>query len=248
MGRRRAAASPPGDRALPIARSAQARGRRASIAGLSAVTTRADVSIFVPWRRGRKQATREADDRGKLGQTVANDRGGARLGAWIPIGCVILQSRKCNYFVFEEQAADLRVLPGHPEPAVSWHSGFRRGAHARHKTTPVHLAARWYGSDVAARGARAAGGEAAHDRVSGRNHARGSDSVDYCFCAAIARTRLDGGSQRRDRVSLGGGASERYTEIPAEFVRLKVDVVFTHGTPATILAKQSRVSRGRAAM
>src|SRR5215831_3065196 len=22
---------------------------------------------------------------------------------------------------------DLRVLPGHPEPAVSWHSGFRRG-------------------------------------------------------------------------------------------------------------------------
>src|SRR5262249_880045 len=51
MGRRRAAAPPPGDRALRIARSAQARGRCASIAGVSAVTTRADVAIFVPWRK-----------------------------------------------------------------------------------------------------------------------------------------------------------------------------------------------------
>ena len=37
-------APPPGDRALRIARSAQARGRCASIAGVSAVTTRADVA------------------------------------------------------------------------------------------------------------------------------------------------------------------------------------------------------------
>jgi hypothetical protein len=34
------------------------------------------------------------------------------------------------------------ALPAHPEPTVSWHRGFRRGAHARHKTTPVHHAAR----------------------------------------------------------------------------------------------------------
>jgi putative tryptophan/tyrosine transport system substrate-binding protein len=36
------------------------------------------------------------------------------------------------------------VLPEHPDPAVSWHSGsgFRRGAHARPQTTPVHHAAR----------------------------------------------------------------------------------------------------------
>jgi len=45
------------------------------------------------------------------------------------------------------------VLPGHPEPAVSWHSGFREGAHARPKTTPVHHAAKWGGSGVAAPGA-----------------------------------------------------------------------------------------------
>src|SRR5205807_5401375 len=45
MGRRRAAAPPPGDRALRIARAAQERARCASIAGVSAVTTRADVAI-----------------------------------------------------------------------------------------------------------------------------------------------------------------------------------------------------------
>src|SRR5262249_40909824 len=34
------------------------------------------------------------------------------------------------------------------------------------------------------------------------------------------------------------GRNERYSEIVAEFVRLKVDVVVTQGTPATIAAKQ----------
>src|SRR5262245_20149860 len=50
---------------------------------------------------------------------------------------------------------DLRALPVHPEPTVSWHSGFRGGAHARPKTTRVHHAHRRRGR-VAARGARAA--------------------------------------------------------------------------------------------
>src|SRR5262245_52049486 len=45
MGRRRAAAPPPGDRALRIARSAQARGRCASIVGVSAVTTRETIAV-----------------------------------------------------------------------------------------------------------------------------------------------------------------------------------------------------------
>src|SRR5215467_12076523 len=35
------------------------------------------------------------------------------------------------------------------------------------------------------------------------------------------------------------GRTERYTEIATEFVRLNVDVIFTHGTPATILTKQT---------
>src|SRR5215510_11355798 len=50
---------------------------------------------------------------------------------------------------------DLRALPGHPEPAVSRHSGFPGGAHARPKTTPVHHAARC-GGRVALGGTRAA--------------------------------------------------------------------------------------------
>src|SRR5436190_24161514 len=37
---------------------------------------------------------------------------------------------------------DLReALPVHPETAVSWHSGFRGGAHAGPKTTPIHYGA-----------------------------------------------------------------------------------------------------------
>src|SRR5262249_40980951 len=54
---------------------------------------------------------------------------------------------------------DLGALPGHPEPAVSWHNGFRGGAHARPKTTPVHHPARRRGG-VAARGPRAPAGDA----------------------------------------------------------------------------------------
>src|SRR4029077_17547484 len=52
MDRRRAAAPPPRVRSLRIARSAQARGRCAGIAGVSAVTTRRRLPFPVPWRRG----------------------------------------------------------------------------------------------------------------------------------------------------------------------------------------------------
>src|SRR5437762_14188399 len=35
------------------------------------------------------------------------------------------------------------------------------------------------------------------------------------------------------------GRNERYAEIAAEFVRLKVDGILTHGTPAALAAKQA---------
>jgi putative ABC transport system substrate-binding protein len=35
------------------------------------------------------------------------------------------------------------------------------------------------------------------------------------------------------------GRSERYAEIVGEFVRLKVDLIFTSSTPPTIVAKQA---------
>jgi putative tryptophan/tyrosine transport system substrate-binding protein len=37
----------------------------------------------------------------------------------------------CDFRTFQVYPKDLRALPVHPEPAVSWHSGFRGGAHAR---------------------------------------------------------------------------------------------------------------------
>jgi putative tryptophan/tyrosine transport system substrate-binding protein len=37
----------------------------------------------------------------------------------------------------------------------------------------------------------------------------------------------------------GDGRSERFAEIAAEFVRLKVDVILTHNTPPTLAAKQA---------
>ena len=38
------------------------------------------------------------------------------------------------------------------------------------------------------------------------------------------------------------GRSERYAEFAAEFVRLKVDVIFTTGTPAALAAKTGDIS------
>src|SRR5438128_10346698 len=40
-------------------------------------------------------------------------------------------------------------------------------------------------------------------------------------------------------VRWAGGRSERYAEIAAELVRLKVDVVVTQGTPSVLAAKQA---------
>jgi ABC transporter substrate binding protein len=58
---------------------------------------------------------------------------------------------------------------------------------------------------VAARGPRAGGDEAADHRTVGREHAFGREPMGCRLCAAVARTRLDRGSHRRDRVSLGRG-------------------------------------------
>src|SRR5215472_4645093 len=73
-----------------------------------------------------------------------------------------------GFGTFQVYPKDLRTLPRHPDPAVSWHSGFRGGAHARPKKTPVHHAAWRRGGSMAARGARAAAGDAgdAADRIS----------------------------------------------------------------------------------
>src|SRR5262249_24573619 len=80
MGRRRAAAPPPGDRALRIARSAQARGRCASIAGVSAVTARADVAIFVPFAAKLSFARPARRTGGRM--DIKGDPRSPHLSAW----------------------------------------------------------------------------------------------------------------------------------------------------------------------
>jgi putative tryptophan/tyrosine transport system substrate-binding protein len=52
--------------------------------------------------------------------------------------------------------------------------------------------------------ARAAGGQAADQRVHRIQHAIGREPTNYCLLAAAARTRMDRGSQHRNRTSLWG--------------------------------------------
>ena len=90
---------------------------------------------------------------------------------------------------------------------------------------------------VAARGARAAGGNATDHRVVWPEHGLGLEAVDRCFCAAAARTRLDRGPNLAIKYRWADARSERFAEIAAEFVRLKVDVIVTGGN-AAVAAKQ----------
>jgi putative ABC transport system substrate-binding protein len=43
----------------------------------------------------------------------------------------------------------------------------------------------------------------------------------------------------RSSIRWAEGRSERFAEIAAEFVRLKVDVILTHNTPPTLAAKRA---------
>src|SRR5262245_58126464 len=58
---------------------------------------------------------------------------------------------------------------------------------------------------MAARDARAAAGQAAHNRVSWRENGRVGEPTGCRFQGAAASTRLDRGPHHRDRVALGGG-------------------------------------------
>ena len=62
--------------------------------------------------------------------------------------------------------------------------------------------------------------------------------MDRRLRAAAARARLDRGTHRRYRISLGGGTQRAICRVAAEFVRLKVDVIFSVGSAATA-AKQA---------
>jgi len=101
----------------------------------------------------------------------------------------------------------------------------------------VHIADRRRGG-LAARGARAATREAAHDRVSWSDHALVRGPMADRFYAAIAQTQRIEGRNVVIEYRWAQGRNERMDEIVAEFVRLKVDVILTHGT-GTYPAKQA---------
>jgi putative tryptophan/tyrosine transport system substrate-binding protein len=92
---------------------------------------------------------------------------------------------------------------------------------------------------VAARGARAAGGKAADDRIPGRG-CFGLQSMDGCF----RRTPTRGWIENRNvaiEYRWSEGRTERYAEIAAEFVRMKVDVIVTVGSAVPTVRQATSV-------
>src|SRR5262245_6381033 len=80
---------------------------------------------------------------------------------------------------------------------------WRRKPDVRQETARVHLDAGQRGGRVAARGTRAAAGEATSCWVLGRQHTFGGKRAGGRIRAAAPRPRLDRGPHDRDRISLG---------------------------------------------
>jgi len=116
--------------------------------------------------------------------------------------------------------------------------GIKHRSVARWFHTSERNIRRWK-SGMAARGARAASGQAADDRGSRRGHAFVPRRTHRRFCTATARTRLDRGSQCHDRGSLGRGTQRAICRDRRRVRPLKVDVIVTHNTPPPLAAKQA---------
>src|SRR5262249_27155162 len=116
-----------------------------------------------------------------------------------------------------------------------------RGANAIRsiETARVHHNARRRGGGLAACGTGAAAGQAANHRVLGLDHALVESQRVASF---VQRLRELGWIDDRNvaiEYRWGEGRNERFAEIAAEFVRLKVDLVVASTTPAVIAAKQA---------
>ena len=111
-------------------------------------------------------------------------------------------------------------------------------------TARVHHAARRRGGGVAARGARAAAGEAADHWVPGREHAGGARPAIAAFVQRLRELGWIEGRNVAIEFRWAEGRSERFAEIAAEFVRLKVDVIVTHEPrPSSQPSRRHRSSR-----
>ena len=92
---------------------------------------------------------------------------------------------------------------------------------------------------VAVRGARAAASEAADHRVPGRDPPRQSSQRTAAFVQRLRELGWVDGRNVAIEYRWAEGRSERFAEIAAEFVLLKVDVILTHNTPPVLAAKQA---------
>src|SRR5262249_4073170 len=144
---------------------------------------------------------------------------------------------------------DLRVLPGHPEPAVSWHSGFRGGAHARPKATPVHHAARRRGSRVAARGAcgawpLAGRAQQAMPVIGYLNF--GSPESDAPRLTGLRRGLSQTGYVEGRNLVIeyrwAGNQADRLPALAADLVQLRVAAIVSPGLVGTLAAKAATTS------
>ena len=108
--------------------------------------------------------------------------------------------------------------------------GTWEGAHARHEAAGVRQPARRRGGGVAARGARAAGGDAG-DRISSYPGAPElSAGLWRHFAKGLSETGYRRGPQRRDRISLGRTMTMRtLPELAADLVRRQVAVIVAPG-------------------
>ena len=100
----------------------------------------------------------------------------------------------------------------------------------------LHNSAIW----VDARGTRAGIQEFAHHRSHGIGHASILASLGRCFCSAIRRTRLERRPNRRDRISLGGGANRT---LPRDRRRICTDECpcHCHGSKRSAPSKTSNL-------
>ena len=97
---------------------------------------------------------------------------------------------------------------------------------------------------MAAGGARAADGKVADHRVSARDHAFYRATGGQWVAAFVQRLRELGWIEGRTvaiEVRWADGRSERFAEIAAEFVRLKVDVIVTAGPPVFAVKQATSV-------
>src|SRR5262245_61862667 len=91
---------------------------------------------------------------------------------------------------------------------------------------------------MAARGARAAGGHAG-DRIPEWTNGAGVRSHGSLFPAWPERGRLRRGSERRDRISLGGRSIDRLPMLASELVTRRVTVIAATGGNVSGLATKA---------